>query len=91
MKKFTLLFLSFVFLMMLFGITETAAQCAMCASTVESSVQSGDKTAEGLNKGILFLLSAPYLAVAALGYLWYKKYRKKDVRLNTRNEKLHLN
>jgi uncharacterized membrane protein len=32
----------------------------------------------GLNDGILFLLVIPYLAAAGLGYLWYKKYRKKS-------------
>jgi hypothetical protein len=39
----------------------------------------------------MYLLAAPYLAVAALGYVWYKKYRRKNVDLNMRDEKLHLN
>jgi len=67
------------------------AQCAQCAATVESSAKNGDTTALGLNKGILFLLAAPYLAVAAVGFIWYKKFRRKNVAIDMRNEKLHLN
>jgi hypothetical protein len=39
----------------------------------------------------MYLLAAPYLAVAVVGYIWYKKYRRKNVDLNMRDEKLHLN
>ena len=67
------------------------AQCAMCQSTVESNVNSGDTTAKGLNKGIMYLLAAPYVAVAAVGYLWYKKYRKKDISIDLQKEKINLN
>jgi hypothetical protein len=63
----------------------------MCSTTVESNSSSGASTTNGLNNGILYLLAAPYLAVAIGGYVWYKKYRRKDVELNVRNEKLHLN
>lgn len=71
--------------------TTVNAQCAMCSTTVESNSSSGASTTNGLNNGILYLLAAPYLAVAIGGYVWYKKYRRKDVELNVRNEKLHLN
>lgn len=67
------------------------AQCAQCAATVETNTKSGGNAAKGLNKGILFLLGAPYFAVAAGGYIWYKKYRRKNVNLNMRDEKLNLN
>jgi hypothetical protein len=36
-------------------------------------------------------LAAPYLAAAAAGFLWYKKYRRKNVNIAIRDEKLHLN
>lgn len=67
------------------------AQCAICAANVASNVKNGNKTASGLNHGIMYLLGAPYIAIAALGIIWYKKYRRKSVDLNMRNEKLHLN
>jgi hypothetical protein len=86
----TALFL-FVFGLMIISIKPVKAQCAQCAATVESNAKSGDKTASGLNKGILFLLVAPYLAVGIVGYVWYKKYRRKNISIDMRNEKLHLN
>ena len=67
------------------------AQCSICAANVASNVKNGSKTADGLNHGIVYLLGAPYIAIAALGIIWYKKYRRKNVDLNMRNEKLHLN
>ncbi|MDB4903444.1 MAG: hypothetical protein JWQ63_2725 [Mucilaginibacter sp.] len=80
-----------VFGSIVLSIKPVKAQCAQCAATIESNAKSGDKTANGLNKGILFLLAAPYLAVAAVGLVWYKKYRRKNVNINIRNEKLNLN
>jgi UPF0716 family protein affecting phage T7 exclusion len=74
------------------GVMQPAkAQCAMCAANVETNAKSGDKKTNGLNNGIMYLLAAPYLAVAAVAYIWYKKYRRKDVDLNIRSEKLNLN
>ena len=67
------------------------AQCAQCAATVETNTKNGGDAAKGLNNGILFLLGAPYLAVGIVGFIWYKKYRRKNVDINIRNEKLHLN
>jgi hypothetical protein len=86
----TALFL-IVFGLMVISIKPAKAQCAQCAATVESNAKSGDKTANGLNKGILFLLVAPYLAVGVVGYVWYKNYRRKNVNIDIRDEKLHLN
>ncbi|MDB5005735.1 MAG: hypothetical protein JWP45_128 [Mucilaginibacter sp.] len=82
---------SIVFGLMMVGTKPALAQCAQCAANVASNAKSGDTTANGLNKGIMFLLAAPYLAVAIVGFVWYKKYRRKNVSLNIRNEKLHLN
>jgi hypothetical protein len=53
------------------------SQCSMCSATAENSVANGNTEGDGLNDGILYLLAAPYLAVAGIGYLWYKNYRKK--------------
>lgn len=80
-----------VFSLMIFGAAEVSAQCAMCTTAVESNNKSGALTTKGLNNGIIYLLAAPYIAAAAIGFIWYKKYRRKNVDLNIPHEKLNLN
>jgi hypothetical protein len=91
MKKLKFLYLFLVFGLMVCSVVPVKAQCAMCSANVETNAKSGAGTTNGLNSGIMYLLAAPYLAVAAVGYIWYKKYRRKNVDLNMRNEKLNLN
>jgi hypothetical protein len=67
------------------------AQCAQCAANVATNKANGGQAADGLNHGIVYLLAAPYLAVGILGAVWYKKYRRKNVDIHMRDEKLHLN
>lgn len=67
------------------------AQCAICSANIATNKSNGGKTANGLNHGIVYLLAAPYLAVCIVGYVWYKKYRRKDVDLKMRGERLNLN
>ena len=71
MVKF-LSFIVFVFVFMLPILAE--AQCAMCKAVVESNAQSDDSIVEGVNGAILYLMGVPYLLIAGLGYLWYKKF-----------------
>jgi len=52
--------------------------------------KSGSTATKDLTTACLSL-AAPYLAVAAMGIIWYKKYRRKDVKLDVRHEKLNLN
>ncbi len=92
MKNLKILFAVFVLMLLLFlNIQPLKAQCAMCAANVETSHNSGNNKADGLNKGILVLLAAPYLAAAVVGYIWYKRFRRKNVEINMRKEKLNLN
>lgn len=43
---------------------DTEAQCAMCKAAAESNLENDPKSiARGLNKGILFLMAAPYVIV----------------------------
>lgn len=91
MKKLKLLYLFLVFGLMVCSLAPVKAQCAMCAATVETNAKSGAGTTNGLNNGIMYLLVAPYLAVGVVGYIWYKKYRRKNVDLHMRDEKLNLN
>lgn len=89
MKKFILLACLIV---LVSGVNFTAdAQCAMCGSTVNSASNEGSKEASGLNTGILYMLAIPYLAVMGIGYLWYKKYRKKHIVMEMEDKNISLN
>lgn len=70
---------------------QAQSQCAMCTLNAENSVQNGNTDGEGLNDGILFLLAAPYVAVAVVGLVWYKKYRRKNINVDIKDQKIHLN
>jgi hypothetical protein len=90
-KSLKILLFVMAFGLMLSSHEPAKAQCSQCAANVASNKANGGKTADGLNHGIMYLLCAPYVAIAALGYVWYKNYRRKSVDLNMRDEKLHLN
>jgi hypothetical protein len=62
MKK--LFFLTFAFLF--FFNLDAKAQCAMCKANANAS------NASGLNAGILYMLSLPYLMVGGIGYVWWR-------------------
>lgn len=90
MKKFVAcLMLLGLFLIMM--PKQAGAQCPMCKSSVESSISEGGKKGRGLNNGIIYLLIAPYFAVAGVGFLWYRNYRRKNVNINIPDQKLNLN
>ena len=48
------------------------AQCAMCRAVLES--EEGQSTARGVNNGIMYLMSIPYLLVAGFGFIIYWKF-----------------
>ena len=48
------------------------AQCPMCRMSAESNLAHGGTEGKGLNKGILYLFSMPYLLVGGLAFLWWK-------------------
>jgi hypothetical protein len=56
---------------------EVDAQCAMCKAVVESNIEGGNANAvgKGLNDGIMYLMTIPYLIIAALGYMFYKNWK----------------
>lgn len=91
MKFFKTVVILFFFVGTLLVSTKSIAQCAMCQATVESNLKNGGTTGSGLNGGIMYLLAAPYIAIAGIGFLWYKKYRKKNITLNVKDDKIHLN
>jgi TolA-binding protein len=68
----------FAFIILLFLSTSVSmAQCAMCRMTVESTVSNGrSQIASNLNTAILYLLMAPYILSAGIGYLWWRSSKK---------------
>ncbi len=66
MKRKKILFTVSLFFLLLLP-TANFSQCAMCKAAAESSVKANPKSvARGLNKGILFLMSVPYLVVGII-------------------------
>ncbi|MCS6968706.1 MAG: hypothetical protein RMJ44_08265 [Cytophagales bacterium] len=73
MKKFIV---ALLLVMLSISITPQLAQgqCAMCRATVENNISNGtSRVGRGLNTGILYLMSIPYLAFAVIAYLWYQQ------------------
>lgn len=67
-------------LMFLFAVLPAEAQCSMCKVTAESSIEDGKSSiALGLNTGILYLASFPYLLIGILIFLWYRRYKRKQL------------
>lgn len=78
-KKYWLLGLLFVVGFLLFS-DPAQAQCSMCKVTAESSIEDGKSSiALGLNTGILYLASFPYLLIGILIFLWYRRYKRKQL------------
>lgn len=66
------------FLFSFFFFLESNAQCAMCRAVLES--EEGQTTAKGVNNGIIYLMSIPYILVGGIGFLIYWNYlRKKSI------------
>ena len=69
MKKIVLvLIVFFLFNMSIYS------QCSMCRAVAESSQQGGSSIANGLNSGILYFMSFPYILLfCGLIYLYYRQ------------------
>lgn len=73
MKKLGIIILVLTF----FSFQQLAeAQCSMCRRVAESGVEKGEKKGRGLNTGILYLMSVPYLMGGVAGYIWWKNNKK---------------
>lgn len=59
-------------LLFLLSCLSTNAQCAMCRAVLES--EEGQSTAQGVNNGIIYLMSLPYILIGGIGFLIYWKY-----------------
>jgi hypothetical protein len=51
-----------------------SAQCAMCRATAESASENVDQgIGQGLNAGIIYLMGIPYLLLATVVILFFRK------------------
>ena len=76
MKKVRIILPLLMITILLFLDTESNAQCAMCRAVVESNMETGSNIGKGLNTGILYLMSIPYLSILFFGTLWYYQNKK---------------
>jgi hypothetical protein len=58
------------------GTSDLFAQCAMCKATIKDNVETGQGIGQGLNKGILYLMSVPYIIGGFVAFFWYKASKK---------------
>lgn len=56
---------------------EIIGQCPMCKMSAESNMANGGTAGKGLNTGILYLLSLPYIMGIFFVYVW-RKNRKAE-------------
>ena len=61
-----------LFLLLLIVSIPAEAQCAMCRAVLET--EEGQGTAKGINNGIIYLMAIPYLLIAGIGIVIYKKF-----------------
>lgn len=65
---------SLIVLVLISTTYSAAAQCAMCKATAESATENIDKgIGEGLNAGIVYLMLIPYVLLATVGLVFYRK------------------
>ena len=64
----------FIFIVFILSSSEINGQCSMCRAVIES--EEGQKTAKGINNGILYLMTIPYLLVGIVGWKVYRILKK---------------
>lgn len=75
-KKSILIFLGAFIFLVLISVDVMYGQCAMCKAAVESEAENGGSIGAGLNSGILYLMSVPYIMAGAAAIWFYRKYKK---------------
>lgn len=74
--KYKVLIIAGLLLVSCFFPFESMAQCAMCKGAAEANLKMGGGDPVGLNNGILYMLSIPYLLVGTIGYWWWRNRRQ---------------
>lgn len=58
--------------------SEAESQCAMCKAVAESDQKGGSAVADGLNTGIIYLMSFPYILMLSVGYAIYRHKKQQS-------------
>ncbi len=48
----------------------------MCKMSAEADLKNGGSNGKGLNAGIVYMLTVPYILMGTIGFLWYRERRK---------------
>lgn len=70
MKKLT------IFFIIIITSLNSFAQCSMCTKTAS---QLGEKPAQGLNSGILYLMLMPFAIVGFIAWRWWKVNKAQEL------------
>lgn len=71
-------------IILLASASSSFAQCAMCRTQLENNISNGDiGIAAGINFGILYLFVAPYLAIGALVFFWYRSSKRNEKKFSS--------
>ena len=76
MKTFLYKLVIFFGIYFLLALQNAFGQCAMCRASIESSASSGADLVLGINLGIIYLASMPYIAISVIVYFWYQNSKK---------------
>ncbi|MFZ4542834.1 MAG: hypothetical protein ACOYOA_02205 [Saprospiraceae bacterium] len=76
MKK--LLFFAIMLVSIALFVPEVSGQCPMCKIAAESNMKNGGTSGAGLNSGIFYMLSLPYVLVATIAFFWWKNRKSED-------------
>ena len=68
MKKY----ITLLIVILLFMSFDMFAQCPMCRMSAETNLNEGGDAGLGLNKGIIYLLTIPYILVGTIAFLWWR-------------------
>lgn len=71
MKKELTIILIIFFISIIFS-PAVFSQCSVCSKT---AMQLGEKPAQGLNQGILYLMFMPFVIVGFIGIRWWRNNR----------------
>lgn len=80
-RKFRYIYILLLIGIFLFLNSDSFAQCALCKANAESDLKNGGTTAKGLNHGILYLMTIPYIILGTLFFIFFKKQILEKVRI----------